>query len=263
MSVLIPVIILGGIGLAAGILLSIAAIVFAVKEDEKAKAIAEALPGANCGACGYSGCSGYAAALSEGKTTDTGLCAPGGAAASAAISQILGVEAGEFQKKAAVVHCRGTWDLTQMKMEYQGMKTCAAANQLFSGIGACPYGCIGYGDCQAVCEYGAVTVENGLSKIDPVLCKGCGKCAAACPKGLIRITAEQPRAAVLCSNRDKGAKTRKDCTVGCIGCMRCVKACETGAIAVDHFLATVDPEKCTGCGKCAEVCPQKCIEMLK
>ena len=262
MSILIPILILGGIGLLAGILLSVAAVVFAVQKDEKAEEIAEALPGANCGACGFSGCSGYAAALSKGETTDTGLCAPGGAAAAAAIAAILGVEADAFQKKAAVVRCQGSWDLTDMKMEYQGMETCAAANQLFSGMGACRYGCIGYGDCLSACEYGAVTVENGLSTIHPELCKGCGKCVTACPKGLIRLLPEKRQAAVLCSNHDKGARTRQVCTVGCIGCMRCVKACEAGAVTVENFLACVDPEKCTGCGKCAEVCPQHCIAMV-
>ena len=67
MEILIAVLIIAGIGLVAGLGLAIASIVMAVPKDEKAEAVLELLPGANCGACGYSGCSGYAAALAHGE----------------------------------------------------------------------------------------------------------------------------------------------------------------------------------------------------
>ena len=54
------------IGLIAGLILSVASIVFAVPVNEKEEALVGVLPGANCGACGFAGCSGYAAALAEG-----------------------------------------------------------------------------------------------------------------------------------------------------------------------------------------------------
>ncbi len=259
-AIVLTVIILSVIGVLAGLLLSVASIVMAVKKDEKAEKIEAALPGANCGSCGFSGCSGYAAALADGQTEDTNLCSPGGEQAAAAIAEILGVTGGGFVRKTAVVRCRGNWDVTDMKMEYKGLATCFAANQQHAGIGACRFGCIGFGDCAAVCEYGAITVENGLASIDPDKCVACGKCVQACPKSIIALVpaADEDRT-VLCRSADKGAVTRKACSAGCIGCMQCVKACEHGAVTVSNFLASIDPEKCVGCGKCEAVCPQHCI----
>ena len=65
-AIVLAVLLVGGIGLIAGVGLAIASIVMAVPKDETAEAIRECLPGANCGACGFSGCDGYAAALSKG-----------------------------------------------------------------------------------------------------------------------------------------------------------------------------------------------------
>jgi len=110
-----------------------------------------------------------------------------------------------------------------------------------------------------VCEYGAITLENGTAVIDETLCVGCGQCAAACPKALIALQERKNTALVRCRNRDKGAQARKVCKAACIGCMKCQKVCEAGAITVESFLATVDPDKCTACGKCVEACPQGCI----
>ncbi len=261
-ELILPILIVAGIGLIAGLGLAIASIVMAVPKNEKAEKVLEVLPGANCGACGYSGCSGYAEALAKGEAAP-GLCFPGGAAVSAAIAEVLGVEAGKVEYKTALVHCMGTYDNTSDKMEYQGLSSCAAAAQLFGGIGSCSYGCMGLGDCAAACDYGAITVCNGVASINPEKCRGCSKCVAACPKKLISFVPLKPQAVVRCSNCDKGAATRKVCKTGCIGCMKCVKACEFGAVEVKNFLARVDPERCTGCGKCVESCPQGCITFFE
>lgn len=77
MDILFPVLLVAGIGLIAGLILAVASILMAVPKDETAEAILEVLPGANCGACGFSGCSGYAQALAKGEAKP-GLCAPGG-----------------------------------------------------------------------------------------------------------------------------------------------------------------------------------------
>ena len=259
-EILLPVLIVAGIGLLCGLGLAIASIVMAVPKDEKAEAIEEILPGANCGACGYSGCAGYAKALSSGEAP-VGLCSPGGAAVAAATAELLGVAAGEVEYKTALVHCMGSHDNTTDRMKYQGIGSCAAAVQLYGGISSCSFGCMGLGDCAAVCEYDAIKVCNGVASIDPTRCKGCSKCVQACPKHLISFVPLKPQAVVRCSNCDKGGVTRKLCKVGCIGCMKCVKACESGAVTVNQFKASVDPAKCTACGKCVEVCPQDCIRM--
>lgn len=260
-SVLIAVIIVAAIGLIVGLVLAIASVLLAVPVDEKAEKIQELLPGANCGACGFSGCSGYAAALSKGEA-ELGLCSPGGQAAIDAIAPIIGADGVQSVPKTAVVHCSGNDDCTARTARYQGIESCAAANQLYRGMGQCSYGCIGYGDCVKACEYNAISVCNGVSYVNMDLCKACGKCVKACPKGLISIEPKKHHASVRCSNCDKGAQTRKSCTTGCIGCMKCVKTCEHDAVKVIDFHAVISPDKCTGCGKCAEACPQKVIHMI-
>lgn len=262
-SILTAVAIVSGIALIAGLGLAIASKIFAVPVDEKAEAIRECLPGANCGACGFSGCDGYAAALSKGETTNTALCAPGGNDVAKAIGEVTGLAAGEVKPMAAVVLCRGHNGNAATKLEYQGVKSCRMAMQIFGGPKECVYGCLGYGDCVAACEYEAIRLCDGVAHIDPAACHACRKCVKTCPKGLIEmLPVDSVNAAVLCKNHDKGAVTRKECTAGCIGCMKCVKACESGAVTVESFCAKVDPDKCTGCGKCADQCPVGAIDLL-
>ena len=159
MEILLPVIIVGIIGLIAGVGLSLASKFMAVPVDEKQEKIREALPGANCGACGFSGCDGYAAAVAAGETSPD-KCAPGGAAAAAALAEILGVEVVN-EPKIAFIACKGTRENTKLKYAYSGMQSCAAAAALQSGPLECSFGCLGFGDCAAVCPFGAITLENG------------------------------------------------------------------------------------------------------
>ena len=258
----VPVVIVVVIGLIAGLGLAIASILLAVPKDEKAEAIEEMLPGANCGACGFSGCSGYAKALAHGEAKP-GLCAPGGAEVAKTVSQYLGLADVAVEAKVAVVKCLGSYDNTSDKMEYEGIQSCTAAAQLAGGVSSCRYGCMGMGDCVQACAYGAIEVCNGVARVDPSRCKGCSMCVKACPKHLITLVPLKRQAIVRCSNCDKGASTNKVCKVGCIGCMKCQKVCEVGAIKVENFHATVDPEKCVGCGKYVEACPRHCRAMLE
>ena len=262
-SILIAVGIVSVIGLIAALGLSIASKIFAVPVDEKAEKIRECLPGANCGACGFSGCDGYAAALSKGETQNTALCAPGGNETAKAIGEITGLAAGEVKPSAAVVLCQGHNINAEIKLEYQGVKSCKMASQIFGGPKECIYGCIGFGDCVQACEYGAISICDGIARINPFECRACRKCVKTCPKGLIEMMPlEETKAAVLCKNHDKGAVTRKECKAGCIGCMKCVKACEEGAVTIDRFCAKVDYEKCVGCGKCHAECPVGAIDVI-
>lgn len=262
--ILIAVIVVGATGLILGLGLAIASAVMAVPVDEKAEKIREELPGANCGACGFSGCDAYAAALSEGKTDKTNLCVPGGGEVSQKIAEITGLAAGEVEKKCAVVLCGGTCSNCSPELRYSGVKSCAMAQQLYGGPKSCSYGCIGFGDCVKACPYGAIKVCDGVARIDPLMCRACGMCVNTCPKNLIELLPMNvTKAAVLCNNIEKGALTRKQCKTGCIGCMKCQKNCEYEAITVTNNVAHVNYEKCTGCGKCVENCPVKCISLLK
>ena len=262
-SIVIAVIILAAIGAICGLALAIASKVFAVPVDEKAEKIRECLPGANCGACGFSGCDGYAAALSKGETTNTGLCNPGGAEASLAIAEITGLKAGDVKPMAAVVLCQGNNSNASVKLNYQGVQSCQMAAQLFGGPKDCIYGCVGMGDCVAACPYDAIKLCDGVARINPAQCRACKICINTCPKGIIKLMPlNETKAAVLCNNHDKGNLTMKECKAGCIGCMKCVKVCEFDAVKVENFCAVVDYEKCIGCGKCHEACPKGAIDLI-
>lgn len=263
-QIIIAVAIVAITGLVAGLGLAIASVVMAVPKDEKAEKIRECLPGANCGACGFSGCDGYAAALSKGETENTALCAPGGNDAATAIANVLGVEAGKVEPTAAVVLCKGHRQNAEEKYIYQGVDSCKMAVQLYGGPKNCTYGCVGLGDCVAACPYDAIHICDGVARVNPIMCRACQMCVRTCPKGLIEMMPlHKTVAAVTCKNHDKGAQTRKDCKVGCIGCMKCVKTCEHGAVKVENFTAHVDYSKCIGCGKCHEACPTGSIDLMR
>ena len=249
------------LGLLCAVLLAIASKVMAVKVDERVVKLRACLPGANCGACGFAGCDGYAEALGAGSgDVRTNLCTPGGDAVSRDISIILGVEFEDVIEQVAVVHCRGDNGARKRKMEYSGFQTCKSAKQLFGGQNECTFGCLGFGDCAAACPNGAICIENGLAHVDTRKCTGCGLCAKNCPGGIIFMEADTITTVVTCKNTEKGAAVRKKCSSGCIGCMRCVRECPAEAITVKDNLAVIDYEKCEGCGKCAEVCVTKCIQ---
>ena len=261
MEILTPILIVGIIGLLAGVILAVASIVMAVPKDEKAEALEEILPGANCGACGYSGCPGYAAAMAKGEAKP-GLCSPGGAEVAQKCAELLGGGEVEMEYKTALIHCLGSYDNTTDKMLYDGIQSCSAAAFLMGGVTSCRFGCMGLGDCQRACEYGAITVCNGLAQVDPAKCKGCSQCVAACPKGIISLVPLKKQAVVRCSSCDKAKGTMAVCKIGCIGCGKCMRTCPFGAITVENGLAQVDPQKCTACGQCVEACPRHVITML-
>ncbi len=246
-----------GIAVLAGALLSIASLVFAVPRDEKTEALREVLPGANCGACGYSGCDGYARAMAH-EGAEAGLCAPGGEAVAKACGELLGVTA-RTTPMVSVVRCGGCDRLSSKKLTYEGVRSCAAASAFFGGDKSCAFGCLGYGDCAAACPSGAIRIVNGIASVDARACTGCGLCVKACPKQVLAVRPKKPAALVACTSTENGAAVRKVCQKGCLGCMKCQKVCPAGAIRVENRLAAVDAEKCTACGECAKVCPQAAI----
>ncbi len=258
--IILAVIVVASIGLIAGLGLSICSVIMAVKSDETVEALRNELPGANCGACGYSGCDGYAEALAKGESKP-GLCTPGGTEVNNKLGEILGISVEMTEPKVAKVLCNGTLHNTSNKMFYTGVETCKAANMLYSGTSACAFGCLGFGDCQRACMFDAITVKDGLAYVDKSKCTACSACVKACPKGIISLLPASEKATVLCCNKDKGAVAKKVCDAACIGCGKCARVCEFGAVTVENNLARIDPEKCTLCGACVESCPTKCIHV--
>ena len=259
-NVLYAVLVLGVLGAVFGAVLAFAAKKFAVEVDERQEKIVEVLPGANCGGCGYAGCSGYAAAVvNDGAPVNR--CAAGGSAVAAKVAEIMGVEAGETERRVAMVRCSGFTGKAQKKFDYSGIPDCVAAMRLGGGAGPneCPHGCIGLGTCVKACPFDAIHVENGVARVDHEKCVGCMTCAAACPKGLIIAVPYDADITVACNSVQKGAVLRKYCDIGCIGCKMCEKVCENDAIHVVDNLARIDYTKCISCGKCAEKCPRGLI----
>ncbi|WP_305041682.1 RnfABCDGE type electron transport complex subunit B [Geoalkalibacter sp.] len=249
---------IGGIGLTAAVALGLAAKKFAVEVDPRELAVLEALPGANCGACGFPGCGGFAKALVEGKANPN-ACTPGGQATVERIAHILGVAATAADPQVAVVLCQGDNPRAALKYRYLGMADCNAAQRIAEGPKQCPGGCLGLGSCVRACPFSAIEITGeGLAVISRELCTGCTRCVAACPRGVIRMTPLAATVHVLCNSHDKGAQVRKYCAVGCIACHICAKTVP-GAYVVEDFLARVDYEHRDQAGAAVEKCPTHCI----
>lgn len=261
MGIITATLVVGIVGLMIGVALVYAGKKFHVETDEREALVRECLPGNNCGACGYPGCDGVAAAIVKGEAP-VNACPVNTAENGQKIASIMGVEAEATVKKVAFVRCAGDCESTANKCNYIGINDCRAAVMAGISIWECDYGCLGYGSCVAACTYNAIHVHNGVASVDADKCAGCGACTKACPKGLIELVPADKKVAVACSNRDKGPEVKKVCTAGCIGCKLCTKQCENEAVVVDGFLAHIDYEKCIGCGKCAEKCPSKIIRNL-
>lgn len=259
-AVLVPAAVMAGLGLLFGLLLAIAAKVFAVESDPRIEQIREVLPGANCGACGQAGCDAFAAAVASGEAKPD-ACIPGGESVANQVSAIMGVsESQDKERFIAVVHCNGNCHETQEKYHYIGIQSCLAASQIYNGNKSCDYGCLGFGDCVRACPFDAIAITNGIAYIDPIACKGCKNCVAVCPKQLIFMQPASKRFAVRCRNPRPGNETRDVCNVACIGCQKCVKACPKNTIHMEGHVAVIDPFDCVNCSACMRACPTGAIK---
>jgi RnfABCDGE-type electron transport complex B subunit len=261
-AIMTAVIVVGGVGLFLGIFLGIASIVFKVEVDEREEAVLGVLPGNNCGGCGYPGCSGLAAAIAKGEAP-VNACPVGGEAVGKKVADIMGVDAGETVRMTAFVKCSGDCVNTTNNYEYSGVEDCSMVKYVpDGGSKSCNYGCLGYGNCVKACQFGAISVINGIAIVDKDKCKACGKCVTACPKNLIELIPYNAEVAVVCNSKDKGPVTMKACKVGCIGCGLCSRSCPNSAVKVEDFCAHIDQTKCVGCRVCMEKCPKKIIRII-
>lgn len=265
--ILIAVLVLGAIALIAALVLYVVSRKFAVDEDPRLGQVAELLPGANCGGCGFAGCSGMASALVKG--ADNGsieglMCPVGGADVMGKVADLLGIAVANTDPMVAVVRCNGSCANRPRIAQYDGLRTCAAMNATGSGETGCGFGCLGCGDCVAACQFGAISIneETGLPEVDEEKCTGCGVCSKACPRHIIELRKKGPkgrRVYVSCVNKDKGAVAKKACNAACIGCGKCQKVCKFEAITVEGNVSYIDFNKCRMCTKCVDECPTGAI----
>ena len=256
-SILYPVVALSAMGLLFGVLLAVASKIFAVSTDDRLPMVIEALPGANCGGCGYAGCSNYASEIVAGHAP-VNKCTVGGTKSANAIAEIMGVTAEEQVRFVAHVNCRGG-NTAKKKFQYKGIEDCLAASKLSGGPSECSYSCLGYGTCVKTCPFGAIETKNDIAVVDQEKCKACKKCIAVCPRHIISMVPYSSDMHISCSSQDKGAVVRTICDVGCIACKMCEKKCPAGAITVENNLARINYDKCINCGECVSVCPRKLI----
>lgn len=250
---------LGVMGLVFGASLAFASKKFAVEVDPRVIEVREAVPGANCGACGYPGCDGFANAVVKGLAPVNG-CPVGGAPVASRVAQIMGVEAGATTKKVAKVKCDGHEENCSNRYDYDGLDSCVAANMLNGGPKSCLFGCMGLGSCVQVCPFDAIHInDKGLAEVDPEKCTACNKCIEICPKMVISLIPYNQLTIVECNNKDKGPQVKKNCSVACIACGICERNCPHDAIHVVNNLAEINYDKCTNCMICVEKCPTKAI----
>ncbi|MBN2215353.1 MAG: Fe-S cluster domain-containing protein [Bacteroidales bacterium] len=252
------------LGAFAAMVLYFVAQKFKVFEDPRIDEVEAALPGANCGGCGFAGCRNFAEALVRSEDFADLFCPVGGNETMAGVAKILGREPATQDPLVAVLRCNGACEFRPKTNNYDGTATCTIESALYGGDTGCQYGCLGHGDCVEVCQFDALHMDpvTGLPVVDDAKCTACGACVRACPRNLFELRKRQKKDRkiyVACMNEDKGGLARKYCAVACTGCTLCFKVCPFEAITMGTNLAFIDSEKCRLCRKCVPVCPTNAI----
>ena len=252
------------VGTLFGFALAAAAIRFNVPVDPAVERVREALPSANCGACGFAGCQAYAEAVVERPDVAPNLCAPGRGPVAKQVASLTHKELGSVVDRIVVMTCHGVTAYAKDEAEYLGIETCAAASLVFGGPKACKNGCLGLGDCVKVCPFGALSLgPDGIAVVDAEACTGCGLCVPTCPKNLFQFYPRARRIELAWVAREKQAVVRATCMVGCTLCRKCVAKCPAQAMSFDGASIRIDHEKCLAYGpECREVCVDVCPSVI-
>lgn len=241
-DLVIAIITMGGLGLLFSSILVFADKKLRVQENPLIGKIAELLPNANCGACGFAGCYDFSTKLVEGKA-EISKCSVCDSDSVNEISELLGIEASMAEKKVAIILCRGDNDAAKSKnVFYIGPTNCSTL-ALMGGLKLCQYGCLGGGDCVEACPFDAIyMVNNGLPIVIEELCTGCALCAKACPRNIIEIHPINRNVYVFCKSEDDPKMSKEFCKNACIGCGICARKSD-GGIEMINYLAVINYDK--------------------
>jgi len=219
------IVIMGGLGLIVGIGLAIASKIFYVFVDPLIESIEGELPGANCGGCGYPGCSSNAEAIAAGKSSPNS-CVAAGIETAQAIAALLGVSVSAAEPDFAQPGCSYGVQDADTKYRYDGLSDCRAVALLGGGMKVCTIGCLGLGTCVRACPFDAIHIgPNGLPVVNEKRCTGCGTCERACPKNIINLSSV--------TRRILREYTREQCTTPC------QRACPAG-IDICEYIRQID-----------------------
>lgn len=242
-TLMIAVAIVGGVGLVFGTLIALAHRKLYVWEDPRIGEVANMLPNANCGACGYPGCRGFAEAAVAGVVAPA-KCTVMTDDGRADVAKYLGVDAGQEAKRVARLMCAGGSHVAKQRASYHGISSCAAAVAVAGGGKGCTWGCVGFGDCAVACTFDAIKMnEVGLPVVDVVKCTACNDCVVACPLGLFTILPLDAKLLVQCKSLLEGESATELCSVACNACGRCAMDAAPGLIKMQNGLAVIDYTK--------------------
>ncbi|CCO24731.1 FAD-dependent oxidoreductase [Maridesulfovibrio hydrothermalis] len=250
--------VLMGLGFGAAAILAVASKILYVKEDPRIGQLEDALPGVNCGGCGYAGCSGAANAVVEGKS-GANVCVIGGIETAKAVGAVMGLEVLEMEPELAFRDCTGGKRAEEL-FNYEGAGDCRAQALLYEGSKTCPEGCLGLGTCVAVCPFDAIDMgPEGLPVVDPLACRACRKCVEACPRGVLSIASMTGKLLHQEEVNDCLAPCQQKCP-GNINIPRYIEAAGKGDYA---GAVSIIRERNPLLLVCGRVCPRPCEEVCR
>lgn len=245
MTVLTAVSVVGLLTVLLASLLIVASRKLYVQEDARLEKVEEMLPQNNCGGCGYPSCRMFAEALVA-EDVLPGKCTVSSEQERTALATFLDVESGTQIKQVARLACAGGSNVAKNQAIYLGQKTCTDAAQVASGGKRCAWGCIGFGDCEAVCDFSAISMnQHGLPVVDEEKCTACGDCVEVCPKDLFSLQRIDHHLWVICKNQELGDHILDYCQVACTACGRCAADAAANQISMQNNLPVIQHFKNT------------------
>jgi len=199
-----------GLGVVCAVILTAASRIFYVYEDPRIAQVEACFAGANCGGCGYAGCSAAAVAVVAGKAAPN-VCIVGGPESAIQTAEVMGVEVGLAEPPKSYNTCSGGLRAPD-KFVYLGINSCRAQAAMSGGQRECSVGCIGLGDCIDACQFNALKMgPKGYPVVVKENCVGCGACETVCPKFVMKVKTMSERLMHFNCHDDRLAPCRQTC----------------------------------------------------